>query len=621
MTPFSTLQDVRFSFSGAGGTAFSVVQFRGTEGISRPFSFDIDLLSDTISIDLDAALQQPASFTLYRGADTCTTFSGVLASFEVRDAGPRHALYRALLVPKLWLLTLTVQNRVFQDTSVPKMVETVLKDHGFTGDDYQLRLTDAYAEREYVVQYQETDLAFLSRWMEYEGIFYFFDEGRLIIADSQAAHRAIAAPSTLPFRSATGLSSGATESVHQAICRQSLRQNEVLLTDYNWRKPTLDLSAQEPAGTGAGTLVEYGNHYKTTDEGARLARIRGEELSARKRLLVGDSDCRGLRAGYQFELIEHSRSDLNARYLLIEVEHEGRQVGTNAEGHVVSLGGDGTDYRNTFVAIPAVTPFRPERVTPKPRLYGTVNATVDAAADGTYAEVDDQGRYKVILPFDLSGRKDGKASRFVRMAQPYAGPEYGMHFPLHKGTEVLLTCIDGDLDRPIICGAVPNPDTASPVTKANQTSSVIRDHRGNEMNIEGTEGKEFIRLHSPNLKTTLVLGGAIVEYTEGSRHVRVLGESRTHVTKDTHQIIEGDLATTVRRNHAHVIGEEHLIRAKRIVLEADDEICLQVGGSFVSLRGSHIGIESRIVDVNAGDSCSGSSISSLAPQEPERPQG
>jgi len=165
-----------------------------------------------------------------------------------------------------------------------------------------------------------------------------------------------------------------------------------------------------------------------------------------------------------------------------------------------------TWYRNTFTVLPAEVQFRPERKTPKARFNGVLNAKIDAAGSGQYAELDEQGRYKIILPFDTSGRKDGKASAWVRMMQPYAGSGHGMHFPLHKGTEVLLSFIDGDPDRPIIAGAVTNPETPSLVNADNQTKSRLVSASGNEFHMEDQAGKERILLNSPATQTFVRLG-------------------------------------------------------------------------------------------------------------------
>ena len=163
-------------------------------------------------------------------------------------------------------------------------------------------------------------------------------------------------------------------------------------------------------------------------------------------------------------------------------------------------------YRNRFTAIPASVQFRPERVTKKSRFFGLMNAKIDAAGSGQYAELDDLGRYKVILPFDLSGRKDGKASAWLRMMQPYAGSDHGMHFPLHKGTEVLLAFIDGDPDRPVIAGAVPNPATPSPVTGDNQTMAVLQTGGKNRIAIEDKDGSQRILLQTPVADSWIRMG-------------------------------------------------------------------------------------------------------------------
>ncbi|UCF63210.1 MAG: hypothetical protein JSW33_11635 [bacterium] len=172
-------------------------------------------------------------------------------------------------------------------------------------------------------------------------------------------------------------------------------------------------------------------------------------------------------------------------------------------------------YENIFEAIPYSKSFRPSRAALHPKIYGVMNAKIDSDGEGDQAKVDEKGRYKVILPFDLSGNKDGTASHYIRMIQPYAGADYGVHFPLHKGTEVLLTFIDGNPDRPVISGAVPNFETVSPVTDANQLKSVIRDDYGNEIVLDTTRDDQHIRLHSPHHNSTVEIGRSIVTSTDG----------------------------------------------------------------------------------------------------------
>ncbi|MHB9028772.1 MAG: type VI secretion system Vgr family protein, partial [Candidatus Latescibacterota bacterium] len=222
------------------------------------------------------------------------------------------------------------------------------------------------------------------------------------------------------------------------------------------------------------------------------------------------------------------RENFNRDYLIAEVTHEVNQSGFLISG----LGKTSSDrdqaifYRNSFKAIPSDIQYRPERTAEKPRMAGTLHARVDAEGSGNYAELDDQGRYKVRLPFDTdTAHGAGKASHFIRMAQPYSGADYGLHFPLHKGSEVLLTFVDGDPDRPIIAGAVPNPETASPVTSENQTKSIFRDNYGNEMVFDSTPGDEHIRLYSPHHNSLLELGKSITEMTDSNKWDWLCGNS------------------------------------------------------------------------------------------------
>jgi type VI secretion system secreted protein VgrG len=229
--------------------------------------------------------------------------------------------------------------------------------------------------------------------------------------------------------------------------------------------------------------------------------VRAEEIKCRERLYTGAGDHKAFRAGSTFQLSDHPRADFNAEYLLTEVRHHLDQV----------LGlpwasATGTTYRNQFVAIPKSQTFRPERKTEWPSIHGFMHAKIDAGGSGQTAEIDDQGRYKVLLPFDLSGKSGGKASRYVRMMQPYAGGGMGMHFPLHKGTEVLLGFLDGDPDRPIILGAVPNPETGSPVTGKNQSQCKIHTGGGNSLTIEDTDGTQSMKMHTPAGNTSISIG-------------------------------------------------------------------------------------------------------------------
>ncbi|MBN2516437.1 MAG: type VI secretion system tip protein VgrG [Deltaproteobacteria bacterium] len=479
--------------SSLGRDTFRVIRFHGEEEISQPFRFEIELVSDNADIDPDELLKWPAFLTIERGGKR-RMVHGVLAEFEQQQETSLDLhFYRAVLVPRLWLLSMSRQNQIYQDKSVPEIVEEELKgskDKGpaglaaanLTTEDFELRLTRKYQKREYVVQYGESDLNFISRLMEHEGIFYFFEHDdekeKIIITDDNIHFPAIAEESSIPYHSPSGMVIADEESVRAISCRHRRMPKKLILKDYNYRTPHVPLQGESDVdGKGHGLISEYGNHFKTPEEGMVLAKIRAEEIRCRHAVFGGEGDCSLFLPGHRYALQDHFRKDFNREYVITGVEHTGTQPVAGASG----LGNDDREeltYRNAFTAIASDVPFRPERKTPKHRMYGIMNAHVDSALLKDRAEIDDQGRYKVVMPFDLSGSGEGKASRFVRMAQPYGGGSHGMHFPLHKDVEVIWACIDGDPDRPIIVGTVPNPLNPSVVTADNSTKNVIKTASG-----------------------------------------------------------------------------------------------------------------------------------------------
>ncbi len=549
------LNEKRFSFiSNAPGLpeeTFAVVSFRGFEGLSIPYEFDILLVSENPEIDLDQMMQNPARFLIHREDGRDVPYHGILRQFEQMHEARGYTFYRALLAPKLWWLSLTRHQQVHLGETVSDVVKKTLLDGGLTTLDFDFRLQGTYPEMEYVCQYGETHLNFVARWLEREGIYYFFEQTtdgeKVVFTDTRISHTGLAPGGDLIYSPPSGLDDARRgEVVHAFTCRQRQLPRKVLLRDYNYEKPSLEITGSaevDPQGRGEAYL--YGEHFLTPEEGTRLAAIRAEELLCRRQEFFGESTVPFLTTGYTFTLNDHYRTGFNRKYLLTEVTHEGNQTGYLISGVMEALSNKEKRvfYHNSFTAIPADTQFRPERKAVKPRIPGTMNALIDAEGSGDYAELDEQGRYKVRLPFDIDDAHGaGKASHFIRMSQPYAGSDYGVHFPLHKGTDVLLTFIDGDPDRPVISGATPNPETVSPVTSGNQTESVFRDSYGNELIFDSTPGDEHIRLYSPNHKSKLVLGRSIVSTTESDGYEWKGGNSAEYGAGNTFGAFAGNSA-------------------------------------------------------------------------------
>ncbi|MHC1753719.1 type VI secretion system Vgr family protein [Humidesulfovibrio sp.] len=565
----------QFQSQAVDKNTFSVARFHGEEGLSQLYSFEILLVSEKADLDLEAILQSPALFTI-KSKNGDLPYHGILASFEQLHKADTWVFYRAVLRPKLWWLTLTHHNQVFLNKKLDQFLADVLMDGGLSqGLDFQFRLQGQYPVWDYLCQYSESHFGFLSRWLERDGVYYWFEQGeggeKMLASDTRIAHMPMPGHETFHYAPPTGLDASlADEVVKSFTLKRTPMPKSLLVKDYNYEKPSLDLTGRAMvADKGRGEIYIYGEHFKDLGEGNRLAQVRADEWKCREQVFHGMSNAPAIRPGYVFHLDRHYRADFNQNYLTIGMSHEGSQERYLLNGLGVSglSDRDNLFYRNHFECIPAAVQFRPVREAEKPRIHGSISAKIDAAGSGQYAELDSQGRYKVILPFDLSGRSGGKASAFVRMMQPYAGQDMGMHAPLHKGTEVLLSFIDGDPDRPVISGAIPNPETPGPVNDGNQTMVRLKSGGGNVIHMEDQEGSQRILMHTPTAGSFIRVGykndpddGNEVEDPQGAcmkdniEGIKLKSEGNMTVEcEDSCTIVHGDEFTRIDGDERYII--------------------------------------------------------------------
>ncbi len=492
--------------------AFDVVSFSGTEALSQPYQFIVDLSSEEPDIDLSAVLRSPATLTMQRG-DEGTPVHGVLAAFEQLHQANRRTFYRAVLVPRLWYLGMDRNSRVFLNKKVPEVIEEVLKGLGLaSGQDYDISLTrTTYNAREYICQHQETSLAFLSRWMEREGIYYYFeqtDDGeKLIVTDSGTRHGRMPGKSSLAYSPASGLVTGQEECVVGLVCRQQVLPSKVVLRDYNYLTPSVDVKGEDDVDSkGRGEVYLFGEDFQDTSQGNDLAQVRAEEYLCRQAVWHGEATAPSMSPGCLFDLKKHYRDDFNQSYLITEVEHRGSQAGTllaGLPGGHNSAAVPESGYSNRFSCIPSGVQFRPERTTPRPVVRGSQTAiVVGPSSEQVYT--DEHGRVKVQFHWDRKGKKDENSSFWIRVSQLWAGAGWGaMHIP-HIGQEVIVGFIEGDPDRPIVMGRVYNQENIPPLNKAplklpdNRLKSIIRDDHGNEMVFDSTPGASNIAIYNPD---------------------------------------------------------------------------------------------------------------------------
>lgn len=482
-----------------------VLRVFGSEFISRLFDFEIVAETDEPGAVIESdVLNQAADLVIEtRDGEELHRVCGMIA--EMRDLVEAQAQFPRLsfrFVPRAYVATQYETLDVFLDQSIPVIVKTVLERSGLGPDDFDIddlvsrgqAEGDDYPPREFVVQYRESNHAFISRLCEHVGIFYFFDaNGKMIFGDDNSLFTEIGRVAQVPFATA----SSAIEQIDCVYALDVTTRNlpaRYVVRDYNWRTPGVDLLGQaEVHPDGVGQIVEYGGHFRSVEEGNWLASVRAQELLSRRQIFSGTSTCPSFFAGGTFMLVGHALGD--KELLLTEVTHEYSALGSLEEGR--------GSYRNTFKSILKDTPYRPPRLTPKPRVTGVLTGIIEGGSGTDFGEVDDQGRYRVRFMFDTAERGEGQASRAVRMAQPSAGANQGFSFPLRANTEVILTCVDGDPDRPIITGAVPNPQTQAPVGAANRHKNIIRTAQ-NQIDIDDKDPR--IKLSAGAFDTQIQLG-------------------------------------------------------------------------------------------------------------------
>lgn len=469
---------------------------QGVEQLGQLYAFTVDVIAVDRALDVPALLETPLCLELATaGEEGARRIHGIakqITDYLVTET--TTLAYRIELVPRAWRLSLTRRTEIFMDMTVPDVItEKLQRLEMKQGTDFELRLRDAYATREYIVQYDESDLAFVQRLAEHVGLTLWFEQHdeqeRLVVSDHNEAFGPVAGGGTARF-----YPRGEARGIYDFRTTTRTLPSRYVVKDYNYRTPQVPLLAESDVQEGSrGLTYEYGGHFKTPDEAQHLARVRAEETTSRRVRVEGQADDQRFMPGAVVKVEGHPLGE--PELLLTRVEHDYRSA--------ILHGGSGDEhgYRLRFDALLSGYAFRPARVTPKPRIHGCITAAIESSAESPYAELDDQGRYRVRFSFDVDDRDRASASRLVRMAQPHTGPGYGFHFPLRHGVEVLITFIDGDPDRPIISNAVPNPQTPSVVGSQNGVRNIIRTGAGNEINIDDTEGAERIKLSTPHGST------------------------------------------------------------------------------------------------------------------------
>jgi len=621
-----------------GDDAVLLASLSGEEAISRLFRFDLELLSTMESIDFNAIVGKNVTVRLTLADGSDRYFNGFISRFSQGGRDQNLVSYHAEMVPWLWFLTRTSDCRIFQKKKVPDIVKQIFDEMNLK--DYKLQLFGNFLEREYCVQYRETDFNFISRLLEEEGIYYFFEHKNgvhtLILANDPAGHKPCPHQPVARYEGASGGAVQEDDIVLDWRVQQEMRPGVYTQADYNFEQPTDPLKA-DVAGKNPYEIYDYHpGEYRKKPEGDSLVRTRLQELEAPCLVAHGSSDCRAFTSGYRFDLKEHYRDDMNQAWVLTSLRHSASQP---ADFHSSSTSQANFHYRNTFEGIPHSTPFRPPRATPHPVVQGTQTAVVVGPA-GEEIFTDKYGRVKVQFHWDREGKKDENSSCWIRVAQNWAGKKWGVLFMPRIGQEVIVDFLEGDPDQPIITGRVYNAEQMPPYTLPDEkTKSTIKSlsSKGgggfNEIRFEDKKGSEQVFIHAEKDlhqrvkdsrfetivgSTNLIVKKNQFEQIGGDTHLQVTGDQNEKISGTVSLKAGMDLEQKVGSKCAIDAGQEiHLKAGMNLVIESGTTLTLKVGGNFININPAGVFIKGAMVFINSGGSAgSGSGASPEAPKDP-----
>lgn len=623
--------------------------FRGKEGLSNLFAFELDMISKKHDIAFKDIIGKNVSVSIMLADGNKRYFSGLISGFsqDNGDNTSNHTLYSsysAIMVPWLWLLTRTTDSRIYQHLSVPDIVEEVFSEYGFT--DHSLRLHGSYNPLDYAVQYRESDFNFISRLLEEEGIYYFFEHDEkkhtMVIADSPAEHKPCPKQESARYRKTSGGLEN-EDIITSAKVRKEIRAGRYTLKDFNFKVPNTDLEVTADSkyqlGPGKREIYDYPGKYTRRNAGDRRTNIRMEEEESRITTINGTGTCRSFASGFRFGLKDHFRDDMNDKeFILTHVEHDADQKGTYRSGAAQGAATD-TSYTNSFKCIPFELPFRPLRSTPKPVVKGVQTAIVVGPA-GEDIYTDQYGRVKVLFHWDREGKKDENTTCWIRVSQTMAGNRWGAISLPRIGHEVIVDFLEGDPDRPIITGQVYHGNNMPPYSlPGNKTVSTFKSNSSpegggfNEIRIEDKKGDEQIFIHAEKNQdirikedrlewvgqdSHLIITKDQLEKIEGDKHLTVHGDHNEKIGGTLSIKANMDILEKVGSKHALDAGKEiHLKAGMKVVIEAGTQLTIKVGSNFVDIGPAGVTIQGAMVNINSGGSAG--TGSGASPGEPALP--
>ena len=518
--------------------------FQGQEAISKLFTFDLDLVSEEPSIKYDDIVGQTVTLRINLADGSSRYWNGYVSRFVQAGRDSNVAVYHATVVPWLWFLDQTTDCRIFQSKTAPDIIKQIFQEYSF--HDFSLSLYGDFVKRDYCVQYRESDFNFVSRLMEEEGIFYFFEheDGKhtLVLGNDPGVHKPCPSQDSVRYEGTAGGWQD-DDVVLQWLQEQEVRPGTFTSTDYNFETPTANMLSTVNS-KGKWEIYDFPGEYAKKADGDKLAKVRLQEQQTPKYVARGTSDCRSFGVGYKFTLTDHYRDDVNQEYVITALRHSAH--------HNLGLTSGESDttpaYENSFECIPSSTPIRPLRQTPVPVVQGCQTAVV-VGPDGEEIFTDQYGRVKVQFHWDREGKKNENSSCWIRVSYPWAGKSWGGIQIPRIGQEVIVDFIEGDPDRPIITGRVYNAGQMPPwdlpgkkMVSGYKSNSTKGGGGYNEISLDDTKGTELIQVHG-----------------QYDMDTKIEHDERRHVVNNRTKNVDVDETSTIGNNRTEKVGNNEQI--------------------------------------------------------------
>src|SRR5215468_1758706 len=517
---------------------------QGQEAISRLFAYELDLISEESSIKYEDIVAKAVTVQVSLADGSPRYWNGFVSRFVQAGRDSNVAVYHATVVPWLWFLDQTTDCRIFQNKSAPDIIKQIFQEYGF--HDFSLSLYGDFVKRDYCVQYRESDFNFVSRLMEEEGIFYFFEHEKskhtLVLGNDPGAHKPCP---NQPSARYEGSSGGWQDDdvILQWLHEQEVRPGVFTSTDYNFETPTANMLSSAN-GKGKFEIYDFPGEYTKRADGDKLAKVRLQEQQMPWSVARGTSDCRAFSVGYKFKLTDHYRSDLNQEYVLTSLRHGAH----HNLGFTSGSADTAPVYENSFECVPVSTPIRPPRRTPVPVVQGCQTAVV-VGPSGEEIFTDKYGRVKVQFHWDREGKKNENSSCWVRVSYPWAGKAWGGIQIPRIGQEVIVDFIEGDPDRPIITGRVYNAGEMPPwdlpgkmMVSGYKSNSTKGGGGYNELSFDDTKGTELIQIHG-----------------QYDMDTKIEHDERRHVVNNRTKNVDVDETSTIGNNRTEKVGKNEQI--------------------------------------------------------------